>query len=383
MEGFTLIHLIGDPPDPSQPGQPDERPKTNSTQRRSMKRQKRNGSMWMRNLSGAAAAVVAAITIAGCGGASTGGSAGSTAGSGGLDGKKVTLVTCTNSNAWCSRWSADTQKALEAKGVKVTVLTHNFDASQEVQILNQAISSRPDLVLLHETADTKAVVPVIKKAKQQGVPIINIDGRAEDDAVPDLTSQVVHDNVELGRIAARNIVQGLKELGKESGNVAVISGTASMLITQDRMKGFNEEMAKSPQYKIVATEDGNWDPVKSGQLAQQLLAKFRDDLDAVYGMADYQAVPIVQAAKQAGIKVGAKEAGLIITGSNCTAAGNTAVLAGDMYGSATEDPPTAAKYSAEAAEKFLTGEELPPIIPIPVEQVTSANAGEFTTRCTY
>jgi len=329
-----------------------------------------------RKVGAAIIGVAAAAAFSGCGGQSSGSE-------GGLAGKRVTLVTCPTSNAICSSWSSNTEKALEAKGVEVTVYTQNFDAAQEVQLLNQAISARPDLIILHETADSKAVVPVISTAKQRGVPIISVDGRAEDAAVSSLTSQVIHDNVKLGQFAAQNIISGLQEAGKKSGNVIAITGTASSLITQDRTKGFTAEMAKYPQYKVVATEDGNWDPVKSGQLAQQLFAKFSGDIDAAYGMADYQAIPIVQAARQAGVEVGAKNGGLIVTGSNCTGAGVQNVRSGAMHGTGTEDPPTLAKYTADAAEKFLSGEELPAIVWVPVQRITGDNVSEFMERCSY
>jgi ABC-type sugar transport system substrate-binding protein len=224
---------------------------------------------------------------------------------------------------------------------------------------------------------------VIKKAAEAGVPIINIDGRAEDEAVPYLTAQVVHDSIELGRNAALNIVEGLEAEGKESGKVFVIKGTASMLITQDRMQGFNEVMAEYPQYEIVAEEDGNWDAVLTGQLAQQLFAKFGDQINAAYGMADYMAVPIIQAAEQAGLPVGVANDGLIVTGSNCTGAGNAAILDGSMFGSSSQDPIFAAEYTVKIVTAFLTGTELEPLILIPVDRVTSENAADFTVRCTF
>jgi ABC-type sugar transport system substrate-binding protein len=328
-------------------------------------------------------AVVAAFSMLALSGCASGSGGGQSDAAGQLAGKTVTIVTCTNANAWCSNWSEDTKAGLEAEGASVSVLTHNFDAAEQVQLLNQAISSKPDLILLHETADSKSVVPVIKKAAEAGVPIINIDGRAEDEAVPYLTAQVVHDSIELGRNAALNIVEGLEAEGKESGKVFVIKGTASMLITQDRMQGFNEVMAEYPQYEIVAEEDGNWDAVLTGQLAQQLFAKFGDQINAAYGMADYMAVPIIQAAEQAGLPVGVANDGLIVTGSNCTGAGNAAILDGSMFGSSSQDPIFAAEYTVKIVTAFLTGTELEPLILIPVDRVTSENAADFTVRCTF
>lgn len=323
--------------------------------------------------------VVMAATASGCGQKSDE----AAAAGGDLAGKKVTLITCPNSNAVCSSWSTNTKKALEAKGIDVTIQTQNFDAAAEVQLLNQAIASHVDLIVLHETADSKAVVPVIEKAKQQNVPVLSVDGRAEEAAVPSLTSQVIHDNVTLGKFAAQNIIEGLQAEGKQSGNVIAITGTAASLITEDRMTGFDAEMAKYPQYKVVAVEDGNWDPVKSGQLAQQLLAKFHGQVDAAYGMADYQGVPIVQAARQVGIKVGAKNDGLIVTGSNCTEAGVKSVSSGQMYGTATEDPPTLARYTAEAAERYLRTGKIDAIIRVPLERITANNVSQFMKRCSY
>ena len=133
----------------------------------------------------------------------------------------------------------------------------------------------------------------------------------------------------------------------------MLTGTKSMLVTQDRMKGFDKVMATAPEYKVIDAQDANWDPNLSGQIAQKLLAKYgRDGVQAAYGMADYMALPIIQAAKQAGFPVAGKD-GLVVTSSNCFKAGIDAIKAGELYGTATEDPGTIAKQSADYAMQFL------------------------------
>src|SRR6185437_5142304 len=161
--------------------------------------------------------------------------------------------------------------------------------------------------------------------------------------------QVLSDNYSLGRFAAMNLIEGLTQEHKKTAKIAVIEGTAAMLVTQDRMRAFNTVLKKYPQYKVVSVQDGNWDPVLSGRIATQLFAKYgKTGLQGMYGMADYMAVPIVTAAKQAGITVGVGKNGLIVTGSNCFKIGIDAIKAGELYGTATEDPGTlsllAAKY---------------------------------------
>lgn len=316
--------------------------------------------------------------IAGCGSSDSGSS-----GSGdGADGKEVILLSCAASNPWCKTFNEEIVKGVEKSGASVTTLENNFDTAVQTQQFNQAIAKKPDLILL-EATDSKSVVPSILKAGQADVPVINLDGRAEDAAEPGLAGQILADNPLLGQMAGENVVDGLKKLGLEEANVIAITGTKASTITEDRMEGFNSVMEQHPEYEVVAVEDGNWDPVASGKIAQELFAKYRSQggIQAAYGMADYQAVPIVQAAKQAGIPVGVANDGLIVTGSNCNKAGIEAIKSGDMFGTATEDPVNQGKDTAEWAVKFLEGEDIPAIVKTPQARVRAENVEDHAVDC--
>jgi ABC-type sugar transport system substrate-binding protein len=349
--------------------------------------------MWFRAIpprsvraAGTAAICALAFAAAGCGSSdsssSTGGSTGASSGGGGAAGKKVVLLSCAASNPWCKTFNDNIVAEIEEAGAKVTLLENNFDAAVQVQQFGQAISQKPDLILL-EATDTKSMVPSINRAKAAGVPVINLDGRAEPAAASSLASNILADNVLLGRFAAQNVIDGLRAVGLDRANVAVITGTKASYITQDRMKGFDEVMATAPQYRVVAVEDGNWDAVRSGKIAQELFAKFRSQggIQAAFGMADYQAVPIVQAAKQAGLPVGVADRGLIVTGSNCTKAGIEAIRRGEMFGTATEDPVNQGRDTGTWAVKFLKGEQLDPEILTPQARVTRESVEEHAEDC--
>jgi ribose transport system substrate-binding protein len=296
-----------------------------------------------------------------------------------VKGKKVTIVSVADSNPWGAVYNKTIKDYFTSKGADVKVVG-SMDPAAQVQLLNSAVAEAPDLIYL-EALDSKAMAPAIAKGKAAGVTIINTDGAA-DPSVADGLHQVLSDNVALGRFAAQNIVDGLKEEGKTSANVAVISGTKAMLVTQDRMKGFNEVMSQHPEYEVVAVEDGNWDPVKSGQIATQLFAKYgKDGLQALYGMADYMAVPIVTAAKQAGIPVGVDNDGLIITGGNCFKVGIDAIRKGELYGTATEDPGTISLQAAQYGEQILQGKDVPLVQTVKEERVTRDTLDQFAEQC--
>ncbi|MFI5429340.1 substrate-binding domain-containing protein [Aeromicrobium sp. UC242_57] len=109
---------------------------------------------------------------------------------------------------------------------------------------------------------------------------------------------------DLGRIAAETLVDGLKKAGHESGNIIAITGPAAQGIVTLTRAAFEKEMAKSPEYKIVATEDGAWDPAKTQKITQQLLAKNASSggIQGIWAQADYMASGSIQAVKQAGQK---------------------------------------------------------------------------------
>lgn len=300
--------------------------------------------------------------------------------SGSLEGKKVTVVSVAEGNPWAAVFNKIVEEKLGAEGANVTVVG-SLEPAGQVQMLNQAVAENPELIIL-EALDSKAVAPAIAKAKAQGIAVLNADGKA-DPSVSSELNQVLSDNVALGEYAAENIVEGLEAEGKSSGNVGVITGTAAMLLTQERMEGFDKVLGEHPSYKVVYEEDGNWEPVKSGELAKQMFAKFgKDGIQAAYGMADYMAVPIVSAAKQAGIPVGVKNNGLIVTGGNCFKVGIESIEAGEMYGTATEDPGTIAEQVSEYATKMLEGQEVPLTETVKEARVYPKTLKQYTAQCT-
>jgi ABC-type sugar transport system substrate-binding protein len=338
----------------------------------------------------AAGVVALAVPLAACGSSGSTNSSSSTAptastsastpsGSDSVSGKKVTIVGVADSNPWAAVYNSTIKQYLSSKGADVKV-SASSDPAAQVQLLNSAVAEKPDLIFL-EALDSKAMAPAIAKAKAAGVKIVNTDGPA-DPSVADGLNQVLSDNVSLGQFAAQNLVDGLQEEGKKEGNIAVITGTKAMLVTQDRMKGFHAVMAKYPQYKVVAEEDGAWDPVKSGQIASQLFAKYgKDGLQAMYGMADYMAVPIITAAKQSGITVGVKNNGLIVTGGNCFKIGIDAIRAGEMYGTATEDPGTISLQAAKYGEQILLGKDVELTQTVKEERVTPKTLDTYAEQC--
>lgn len=298
-----------------------------------------------------------------------------------LSGKKVALVTC-EPNVFCHAYNVNLTKHLEDAGATVTQLSDNFDPALQNQHMNQAIAQNPDLIVLF-ASNADAVVPSLRRAEKADVPVVNVNARLKPEGEKHIAFQVVADNSALGRFAAENIVEGMQKAGYDEGKIFLVTGTMGTLIVQDRLDAFDEYMEDYPEYEVVAVEDGNWDQVKSSQLASQLLAKYRSQggIQGAYGMADYMAAGIIQAAEQAGISAGVKPNDLVVTASNCTPAGMPLMQAGKLYGNATQSPIQESETAFKEISKFLSGEDVEKTTVVEEERFTLENYEDYMDLC--
>ena len=70
-----------------------------------------------------------------------------------------------------------------------------------------------------------------------------------------------------------------------------------------------------------------------------------------------------------------------ITGLRKSFAGIEAIQAGDLYGTATEDPGTIGAATAEYTLSFLNGDEPERVVTMEEHRVTSDNVAEFAEQC--
>lgn len=301
-----------------------------------------------------------------------------------LSGKKIGVVFCTDAHPFCAGWNKSFKATMTKLGAKVTILTDFFNPAVQQQHMNQLIAQRPDLIVV-TPADPNAIVPSLRRAKAAGIKVMAAVGRLTDEGNKLVETSVITDNPALGRFGAENLVEGLRKEGVKKGNVIFITGTQTQLIVQDRVKAFQDAMKRYPQYKIVDTQDGNWDQATTTKIAQQLFAKYRSKggIQGAVTMADNQAVGIIQAAQQAGMKVGVKSKGLVVVGMNCLSVGVKAMEQGLEYGTGTQVPISEARDAATAATAILQGKKVKPLITVKEYRIHPANLSQFKKQCTF
>lgn len=370
---------------------------------------------WLRMLAIGIGALMLAGLIAACGGGSSSSSSGGSTGSGGAEaasgetdsassgsestaggsemvssggeegesiaGKTFTFLTC-EPNIFCHAYNTNLTKILEGKGIKVTLLSDNFEPEVQSQHMDQAIAMKPDLIgVWADNAD--AIVPALARAKAAGIPIVNIDAPLKEEGEEYVDFEIVADNHALGKFAAENLIEGMEKAGYEKGRVISITGTMGTLIEEDRMEAFEEVMAEHPEFEVEPAQDGNWDPVESSKIALQLFTKYKSQggVQGAYGMADYQAAGIIQAANQLGITTGTKPGDTVVTGSNCTTSGIPLMEKGTLWGDATQSPIVESEEAAERIIEWFEGKEIPKTTTAKEVRFTAENYKPYVKIC--
>ncbi len=217
-------------------------------------------------------------------------------------GKRVALLSMANTNPWVSAWTSSFIKEAEARGMKVTNLTSPYDAAQQSQQVDDAIAQKFDLIAhrIRQRSGHRTGAHPCQGGGRAGRSLGNAAGEEARQPVSCPMSAPTTANSAASR--PKTWSRRLPTEGKTKAQVVAITGLAQQLMVQLRMVGFREVLAKHPDIKLVAQEDGKWNTAVTEKIASQLLVRFngRGGIDGMFGMADNQATGIIQAVESAG-----------------------------------------------------------------------------------
>jgi ribose transport system substrate-binding protein len=224
---------------------------------------------------------------------------------GGLFAQEVAVIVKTgNSSFWQNVQTAcfDAQKDLKKSSAKFSVTFLGPQAetniNEQINIVESAIDRGVKAIVL-APSDVKALVPVVKKAKDAGIPVIIIDSRLEGDAA-NYVAFLATDGKAAGAACAKEMIARLKAKGIESGKVAIESYVAGAGSEVDRVGGFKDYLAKNSKFTVVSTQYCNSDQVTAlNQVTNTLSAN--TDLVGFYGSNEPSAVGMGRAIAQAGL----------------------------------------------------------------------------------
>jgi ribose transport system substrate-binding protein len=170
------------------------------------------------------------------------------------------------------------------------------DVARQIDTVELMIAQGANAIVI-APADSKALVPVCKRAMDAGIIVVNIDNKFDRDVLADIGVKIPFvgpDNRKGARLAAECLAKKLKTGDK----VAIIEGVPNAFNGIQRKLGFEDAM-KAAGMNIVSSQSGYWETAKAEPIVSALVTE-HTDLKAVLCANDSMALGAVAAIKAAG-----------------------------------------------------------------------------------
>ena len=182
----------------------------------------------------------------------------------------------------------------EYPDVKLVISDAQQDNSKQVAQVETFIRQKPDLLIVAPN-ERAALTAVMGQAMEAKIPVICLE---RDILQPNYTSYIHSDNVAIGRLAGKFIVDHLrKKYGKAQGRVVAMRGLMGVEGEINRDKGAKEVLDQYPDIKIVADPVADWIQAKAKDRMTEVL-RSQPAIDVVYGHNDPMAIGAYLAAKE-------------------------------------------------------------------------------------
>ena len=251
-------------------------------------------------------------------------------------------------------WQAVKQGAQQAaKDFNVNITFEGPESEsmvdKQIEMLQAALDKKPNAIGL-AALDSKAVIPLLERARALHIPVIGFDSGVDSD-IPVTTAAT--NNVAAASLAADKMAA----LISNAGEIAVIVHDQTSRTGIDRRDGFVNRIKRThPKITIVDVQYGGGDHLKSTDLAKAIM-QAHPRLKGFFGANEGSAIGVLNAVIEM-----KKEGKIVVIGYDSGQAQMDAIRNGVMAGAITQNPVGIGYKCVEAAVKALKGQTLPKTI---------------------
>ena len=216
------------------------------------------------------------------------------------DKPKVALVMKSLANEFFRTMEDGAKAHNKANAGKYTLVSNGIknetDTAAQIRMVEQMVAQKANAIVI-APADSKALVPVLKTAIDQGILVVNIDNKLDADAQKEKGIHIPFAGPD-NRAGAKLVGDYLAKTLKSGDKVGIIEGVSTTFNAQQRTLGFQDAM-KAAGVTVVGVQSGNWEIDKGNVVASGMLRE-HPDLKALLAGNDNMALGAVAAVKAAG-----------------------------------------------------------------------------------
>lgn len=227
-----------------------------------------------KNRMAVAALAAGTLLLAGCGSGQIGDTGG---GRTDPNNRNLALITGMRGEPFYTSMECAAKAEAKASGYQLNAQApEKFEQAEQSRMLTGVIGTRPGAVII-SPADDKALAAPLRQAKDNGIQIVEVDTALEDRSIA--VSSLSSDNYAGGTLAGQTLA---RLVGDKPGSVLALNTKAGTSTTDERAKGFEEEIARHPNLTLLPTQYTENEPATAAQIVSATLAS-TPDLVGVFG----------------------------------------------------------------------------------------------------
>jgi ABC-type sugar transport system substrate-binding protein len=253
--------------------------------------------------------------------------------------------------------------ALKGPNDKLIIQDAAGDQNKQMNDVADMINQGCDIICI-SSINSEGVRATLEACKNANIPVIAFNTAVKDPSLVKCT--VVSDNVAAGKMCAEALAKALNGKGKV---VEITYSTTE--VCKNRQVGFEEEIAKYPDIKVIQTRDV--EKAKS-DYSQPIMVDFinaNKTIDGVFTINDPTARGAIAALKEAG-----KIANTKVVSVDGSDEGKGFIRTGEMLASAAQDPAKIGKTCVEVAYDILANKKVEAKVIVPMSIIDKDNVGK-------
>lgn len=196
-------------------------------------------------------------------------------------------------DAWHLQMNTDLEREANSHPeVELIVRLADEGTPEQIAQLEELLSMNIDLLIVSPN-DGVAMVPIIEKFYDSGIPVVLVDRTLNSNKY---TASISSDNFDIGERIASYITSRLG--GK--GRILEIQGNMKASTAQDRHRGLLEGFRNFPDIHVVGGASGKW-TAEEAQVVTDSLLRLYPDIDLIFSHSDLMAEGVYEACKSLGI----------------------------------------------------------------------------------
>lgn len=273
-------------------------------------------------------------------------------------------------NSWRVQMVEEAKYAASQNPLVKELIVTEADDSVEKQIsdIEDLIAKKVDAILI-TAANPEALVPVVQKAMDAGIVVVDFDNGVNTD---NITAHVKVDQKDFGRVQAEWLVKALD--GK--GDIVAFNGMEGTQISADRFAGAKEVLDKYPDIKIIQTVAADWDYAKAKRAMEDLMAAY-PKIDGVWSQGGAMSEAVLESYLEKNMEpppvTGEDGNGFLKTWKEIRDSGNFP----NFDSIATSMPTWVSAKAMEVALAALTGQSFDKETWIPIPTITADNLDQY------